>query len=148
MEASDGTSKASGRPRVLVVDDDPLVRLLCAETLSLGGYEVIEAVNGQDALDIALTWAPDFVLLDISMPMLDGFGVAAALRADDRTRELPFVFLTGELDPHVIERGYELGAAHVFAKPFDPAVIGAFVRRTLGDFSAGKPPVPLGGHAF
>ena len=69
--------------------------------LSLDGYEVLEADNGQDALDLALTANPSVVLLDLSMPVLDGFGLAAALRADERTRELPLVVLTGESGPRV-----------------------------------------------
>ena len=83
-----GTS-APARPRVLVVDDDPAIRLICSTWLSLDGYEVLEAADGQDALELAFTEAPAVVLLDLSMPVLDGFGVAAALRADERTRDAP-----------------------------------------------------------
>jgi CheY-like chemotaxis protein len=119
------------RPRVLVVDDDAALRFVCATVLGLEGYEVIEAANGQDALYLARTAAPDVMLLDLSMPVLDGFGVAAALRSDQRTRELPFVFLTGELDPRVIKQGGEAGAAGFFTKPFDPAVVCAFIRRIV-----------------
>lgn len=119
------------RPRVLIVDDDPAIRLVCSTTLSLDGFDVVEAANGKEALDIALRGAADVVLLDISMPVLDGFGVAAALRDDQRTRELPFVFLSGECDPHVTERGLSAGAAGFFAKPFDPAAIAAALRQLV-----------------
>lgn len=119
------------RPRVLVVDDDAGVRLVCSLSLGLDGYDVIEATNGQEALDIAFSQAPDIVLLDISMPVLDGFGVAAALRADARTRTVPFVFLTGERDPGIAERGYEAGAAGFFSKPFDPTAVSAYLRGVL-----------------
>ena len=84
-----GTTPAPARPRVLVVDDDPAIRLICTTWLSLDGYEVIEAANGQDALDIAFTEMPAVVLLDLSMPVLDGFAVAAALRADDADPRAP-----------------------------------------------------------
>ena len=143
-----GATSPPGPTRVLVADDDPAIRLICATWLSLDGYEVIEAVNGQDALELALTEAPDVVLLDLSMPVLDGFAVAAALRADDRTRELPFVVLTGETGPHVAERVYAIGAAGFFTKPFDPGVVAAFVRGVIAELVARKRPVFAGGHAL
>lgn len=147
MEASVEVNEPAGPPRrrarVLIVDDDADLRLVCATVLGLEGYDVIEAANGQDALDLARTTAPDVMLLDISMPVLDGFGVAAALRGDERTRHLPFVFLTGEIDPVVLERGRDVGAAGFFTKPFDPATVTAFIRRVV-DIRL----EPSGGHAF
>ena len=80
-----GVPFRSERPRVLVVDDDPAIRLICTTWLSLDGYEVLEAANGQDALELAFTAEPAVVLLDLSMPVLDGFGVgggAASGRAN------------------------------------------------------------------
>ena len=151
MEATHGGSESVGlpgrRPRVLIVDDDPGIRLVCATTLSLDGYEVIEAANGQEALKLVLTQAPDVVLLDISMPVLDGFGVAAALRADERTRALPFVFLTGELDPTVTKRGHEVGAAGFFPKPFDAGAVVAFLGRLIGELTHAEATVSTSGHA-
>jgi CheY-like chemotaxis protein len=138
----------SARPRVLVVDDDPAIRLICATWLSLDGYEVLEAANGQDALDLAFNAKPAVVLLDLSMPVLDGFGVAAALRADERTRELPLVVLTGETGPRVTRRVFEMGAAGFFTKPFDPGAVAAFVRNVVGEIASGQEPSPAGGHAF
>jgi two-component system chemotaxis response regulator CheY len=152
MEASsvlNGQAHMSARrPRVLIVDDDPAIRLVCATSLGLDGFEVIEAANGQEALDLAFTGAADVILLDISMPVLDGFGVAAALRADTRTRALPFVFLTGELDPHITQRGYAAGAAGFFAKPFDPAAVAAALGRLVDRLPSLQRSAPLGGHAF
>lgn len=151
MEASFEATEQAGpprrRPRVLIVDDDASMRLLCATVLGLEGYEVIEAANGRQALDLARTAAPDVMLLDISMPVLDGFGVAAALRSDQRTRELPFVFLTGEVDPQVIKQGGEVGAAGFFTKPFDPFVVAAFIRRIV-EVRLANAFEPSGGHAF
>lgn len=151
MEASFEVNERAGpqqrRPRVLVVDDDAALRLLCATVLGLEGYEVIEAANGKEALDLARTAAPDVMLLDISMPLLDGFGVAAALREDRRTRELPFVFLTGELDPQVIKQGGEVGAAGFFTKPFDPVAVAAYIRHIVeARFATAFE--PSGGNAF
>ena len=64
------TTSPPARPRVLVVDDDPAIRLICTTWLTLDGYEVLEAANGQDALDLAFTQDPAVVLLDLSMPVL------------------------------------------------------------------------------
>ena len=140
-----GVRSAGPRPRVLVVDDDAGIRLLCAMHLEREGYDVIEARDGQEGLELAFAETPDLVLLDISMPVLDGFGLAAALRGDERTQQLPLVFLSGETDPHIEEQAYEAGAAAYFAKPFDPSTVGAFVRRVLAQLS---PEPSLGGHAF
>ena len=151
MEASFEANERAGppqrRPRVLIVDDDAALRLVCATVLGLEGYEVFEAANGQEALELARTAAPDVMLLDISMPVLDGFGVAAALRSDQRTRELPFVFLTGELDPQVIRQGGEVGAAGFFTKPFDPVAVAAYIRHIV-EVRLATAFEPAGGHAF
>ena len=126
--------------RVLVVDDDPGVRLVCTTTLELDGFDVIEAANGQEAIALALAHAPDLVLLDISMPVLDGFGVAAALRADTRTNAIPIVFLTGETDPSVRARAWSTGALGVFGKPFNPMSVNAFIGLALERVAqAGRP---------
>lgn len=149
MEVSSVTSARAGwlgrRPRVLIVDDDPAIRLLCAATLREDGYDVIQAANGQEGLDRALNDSPDVVLLDISMPVLDGFGLAEALRGDERTQKLPLVFLSGEADSDVVTRAYEAGAAGFFSKPFDPAQVGPFIERVLARLA--PPPGRLGGHA-
>jgi CheY-like chemotaxis protein len=120
-----------GPPRVLVVDDDPTIRLICSTNLQLDGYQVLEAANGQEGLELALDHVPDVVLLEISMPVLDGFGLAAALQANERTRELPLIFLTAEDDPLIKALAFETGAHAVIAKPFDPSAVIAFVERVV-----------------
>ena len=65
------------------------------------------------------------------MPVLDGFGLAAALRDDERTHRVPFIFVTGETDPLVKVRAFECGAKGFFVKPYDPAALSAFVKRML-----------------
>ena len=125
---------SSRRPRILVVDDDPGIRALCSVVLGADGYDVAEAADGQEGLVQALSDPPDLVLLDISMPVLDGFGLAAALRRDERTRELPIVFISGEEQPDVEGHAYDVGALGFFAKPFEPSVLSAFVHRVLEPF--------------
>ena len=147
-EVGGAATSGPGPPRVLVVDDDPAIRRICSTWLSLDGYEVLEAADGQHALELALTEEPTVVLLDLSIPVLDGFGVAAALRDDDRTRDVPVVVLTAETAPHVIERVHELGVAGLFVKPFHPSAVADFVRDVIAGLSAAKGQAPAGGHAF
>jgi CheY-like chemotaxis protein len=128
---SDNTTRPSGPPRVLVVDDDPAMRLVCSTNLQLDGYQVLEAADGQEALELALDHVPDVVLLEISMPVLDGFRLAAALQADERTRGLPLIFLTAEADPLIKAKAFETGAHAVITKPFEPQAVTSFIGRVL-----------------
>lgn len=128
---------AGGPPRVLVVDDDPSVRLVCTTTLRREGYEAIEAANGQEGYERAIAETPDLALLDVQMPELDGFGLAAALVEDERTQQLRFVF-TGDPDPCVEALAYEAGALGFIAKPFDPRDVGSFVNRALAHLAPRK----------
>lgn len=126
-------------PLVLVVDDEPAIRMICCANLRLDGCEVLEARNGEEALELARAAMPDLVLVDVNMPVLDGFGLADALRADQRTSNVPFIFLTGERDPGIEARALEAGAAGYFPKPFDPRVVGAFVRGILARNAPASP---------
>ena len=92
---------------------------------------MLEAANGQEGLELALDHVPDVVLLEISMPVLDGFGLAAALQANERTRELPLIFLTTEVDPLVKAKAFETGAHAVIAKPFEPSALTSFIERVV-----------------
>ena len=119
------------RLRILVVDDDPGLRALCGAVLTAEGFEVLEAADGREGLARAFTDDPDLVLCDIEMPILDGFGLAVALRHNAQTRRLPLVFLTGETEPYVERHAYDAGALGFFTKPFEPSVLISFIRRTL-----------------
>ena len=147
MEVSEVAGDTAPAPRVLVADDDPAIRLICSTWLTLDGYEVIEAADGQEALELVRAEDPTLVLLDLSMPVLDGFCVAEALQADERTREVPLVVITCETGPHVIERVHEMGVAGLFTKPFDPSAVAAFVRDVIAEVTA-PGPATAGGHAF
>ena len=132
-EAPEPARDVSSRPpfRVLIVDDDHAVRSLCVASLVRAGVEVLEAEDGQRGLERALRERPDLVLLDVSMPVLDGFALAECLRGDVRTRALPFIFLTGELAPESRTKAYALGAAGFVTKPFDPHVVASLVTGLL-----------------
>jgi CheY-like chemotaxis protein len=123
--------RTPGPPRVLVVDHDPAMRLVCSTNLQLDGYHVLEATNGQEGLELALDHVPDVVLLEINIPVLDGFGLAEALQANERTRELPLIFVTAEEDPLVKAKVFETGAHGVIEKPFEPRTLSSFVEQVL-----------------
>ena len=83
------------RPRVLVVDDYPDAREMYSEYLQFSGFDVFEAANGIEALQSALERAPDIILMDLSLPVIDGWEATRRLKADDRTASIPVVALTG-----------------------------------------------------
>ena len=84
-----------GPPVVLIADDEPAIRRLFSQVLSTAGFEVVEAVDGEDALAKLATIGVSLVLLDASMPRLDGLGVIRRLRADPATARLPIILVTG-----------------------------------------------------
>ncbi len=129
--------------RILVVDDDPGIRALCAAVLGADGYEVIQAADGREGFARAVSAPPDLVLLDVNMPVLDGFGLAVALRNDERTRDLPLVFVTGEAEPEVEGHAYDVGALGFFAKPFEPSALAELVRRVLAQLDPTATPRAL-----
>src|ERR671925_311920 len=95
--------------RVLVVDDEEAIRLLCRVNLEAEGMSVDEAADGHSGLERARTGSPDVILLDVMMPGLDGWQVAEELVGDERTRQIPIVFLTARADFRDRERGLEAG---------------------------------------
>jgi CheY-like chemotaxis protein len=108
------------RMRVLVVDDDPLVRNLLSAVLHDASFDLDEAVDGHDALAIAAVRPPDVVVLDVMMPGLDGFDVCRALRADPAFAATRIVVLTAKSTPSTRDDAYRAGADAFFTKPFSP----------------------------
>ena len=128
---ADAPGRNGGSGRVLVVDDDPAMRLLCAVNLSAAGMRVLEAADGLEGLEQARCEKPDLVVTDVKMPVLDGFQLAARLRRDGRTRYIPLIFLTGEVGRANVERARGLGALAYVTKPFDPLALAALVGHEL-----------------
>ncbi len=115
--------KARLQPRVLVADDEPITRMLVKLLLEQDGFEVLEASNGRQAVDIAVRERPDLLMIDLHMPTMDGYEAITQLRRDFTLSTLPIVVLTAEEGPGVEERVLELGADDYLLKPFDPAVL-------------------------
>jgi diguanylate cyclase (GGDEF)-like protein len=114
------------RPSILVVDDEYLYLELIADILG-NDYEVLVATEGRTGLEIAANNAPQLVLLDLMMPHIDGFEVYRCLKADQRTREIPAIFITGRSDVAAEIRGLKMGAVDYITKPFNPDLVRARV---------------------
>ena len=119
-----------------MVDDEPALRLLCRVNLPLAGFDVVEAGDGASALALLREERFDLVLLDVMMPVVNGFGVAEQLRADGPAT--PIVFLSARADRVDIRRGLELGAVDYVTKTFDPVAIGERLHVVLRAVDAGE----------
>jgi len=116
-------------PRVLVVDDDDVIRQLISVNLELEGFEVFTAIDGQDALDKVKDISPDVITLDVMMPRLDGWGAAEKLREDPDTRDIPVVLLSARAQEADVKRGERIGVNAYLTKPFDPDELIEIVQR-------------------
>lgn len=106
------------RSRILVIDDDEVIRLLLMEVLQREGFEVIWAVNGREGLQLAEQERPDLILLDVMMPVMNGFDCLQSLRALPSNETLPIVMLTAADDLDSLNKAYQLGATDFISKPF------------------------------
>jgi len=104
--------------RIVVADDDPQVTELLRFKLERSGYEVLSVDDGGKAVDLVRTTRPDLAIVDIMMPVMDGFQVLRALKSDPDTMEIPVILLTARGLEEDIEKGYESGAVAYFRKPF------------------------------
>ena len=119
--------------RVLVVDDDAVIRQLICVNLELEGFEVHTAEDGQDALEKIRDVDPAVVTLDIMMPRLDGWETAARLRSDPETAHIKVILLSARAQEADRKRGHGLGVDGYLTKPFDPDELVAEVRRLAGE---------------
>ena len=119
---------ASGR--VLVVDDNKVIRQLIRVNLELEGFEVVTAADGAECLDVIHQVRPDVVTLDVVMPRLDGLRTAARLRSDPRTRDLPLAIVSA-CTQYEVDSGLDVGVDAFLAKPFEPAELIALVRQLI-----------------
>jgi CheY-like chemotaxis protein len=120
LERPGAARSADGVRSVLIVDDDPSIRVICRFNLAAAGIDVREAGDGDQALEAIRAERPDLLLLDVMMPRRNGWEVAAELAADPQLRELPVVFCTARADAPGRAQAYELGAVGYIVKPFDP----------------------------
>ena len=108
------------RKRILVVDDEIYIVHILEFTLTMEGYEVLTAADGEEALRRLEQDRPDLVVLDIMMPKVDGYEVLRRIRADEEFRQLPVILLSAKGRPVDRETGLEIGADDYIVKPFSP----------------------------
>jgi len=116
---------------VLVVDDNRENIELVKDILDVGGYQVISAKNGTEALSKVLDGSPDLIILDVNMPGMDGFEVCKRLKSDELTNHIPIIMLTAQADVESRVEGLAAGADDYLTKPFSPRELVARVERSL-----------------
>ena len=106
--------------KILIAEDDTDIRCLVAYSLEYVGYDVVQALNGDEAVELAESELPDLILLDVRMPRMNGYEACAALRSRESTRDIPIVFLSARGQETEIRRGLDMGAEEYILKPFAP----------------------------
>ena len=139
------TNVKSDRPRVLLVDDYRDAREMYSEYLEFSGFDVVEAANGMEALQRAVESAPDIVLMDLSLPVMDGWEATRRLKQDERTAQIPVVALTGHALAGVSEDAKQAGCDAFVTKPCLPEDLVKEIRRVLERYPAGTGHKPKGG---
>lgn len=118
---------SNDKSRVLIVDDEPgNIKIL--SSILAGDYALSVATGGEQALQIAEVQLPDIVLLDMVMPGMDGIQVCEALKANEKTRDIPVIFVTSMSDSANEERGLDAGAVDYISKPISPPIVKARVK--------------------
>src|ERR1700682_1329535 len=119
-------------PKILIVDDEPFNVDYLEQELDDRGYQTVSATNGQEALSQVRAENPDLVLLDIMMPLMDGFQVLAHLKADANTRDVPVIVISAMSDMASVVKGVKQGAEDYLPKPFDETLLHARISASLG----------------
>jgi DNA-binding response OmpR family regulator len=130
----------NARYKILIADDDASVSKLLERTLRTDGYQVVAATDGQQAIDLTLRERPDLLILDLTMPKLNGYEVTRTLREREDTRNVCIILLTAHPEEGSAAKGFQEGADDYLMKPFTPAHLRARVQTWLLRRSA--PPSP------
>jgi DNA-binding response OmpR family regulator len=121
----------SEQPVVLAADDDADILELVTFRLERSGYTVLQAHDGEEALQLALERTPDLAVLDVMMPKLDGFELTRRLRAEESTRRMPIILLTARAQDADVQQGFDAGADDYIRKPFSPQELRSRVQAVL-----------------
>jgi len=121
------------RKRVLVVDDEPDLVTLVESRLNANGYDVVTAYSGAEGLEKCILLKPDAVVLDILMPDVDGSTMAAQMKEDPRTRQIPIIFLTAIIEPKEVPKNHLVGGRYFLAKPFESKELLEMLKCVLPD---------------
>jgi two-component system alkaline phosphatase synthesis response regulator PhoP len=125
-------TEAGRTPKVLVVDDEPHIVRLVSFALEKDGFDVIDAGDGETAVELARRERPDLILMDVMMPVMDGLEASKRLKEDPETAAIPIVMLSAKSQRYEQEAGLEGGAERYIVKPFTPKELVGEVRAVLG----------------
>jgi two-component system alkaline phosphatase synthesis response regulator PhoP len=131
-------SRATSAHKILIVDDESAIRLVCRLNLDSVGFQTLEAADGETAVALARSEHPDLILLDVMLPGLNGWGVAEELAASPETRQIPILFLSARADRSDEVRGHAVGGLGYITKPFDPEDMIERVRDVLDRTERGE----------
>ena len=120
------------QPKVLIVDDEPFNVDYIVQELEECNYQIITAFNGREALDKIRNQQPDLILLDLVMPVLDGFAVLSQVKADPLLRDIPIIIISAVNDSRSIVKGIKQGAEDYLTKPVDDVLLVQKVKEYLG----------------
>jgi len=104
--------------KILIIEDDDIIRDNISDALNLYNYQIYTAINGRDGLQLAIKMSPDLILCDIKLPLLNGYEVLEALKNDENTQLIPFIFISAKSNQEDIYKGMNLGAVDYIIKPF------------------------------
>ncbi|NRA40105.1 MAG: response regulator, partial [Planctomycetes bacterium] len=131
----DSYADGENKPRkVLLVEDDNVVRSSTAKCLKLAGYQTIQSINGIDALEILKFFLPDLIITDLYMPLMDGLSLVIQLQNSNSHQSIPIILLTSETDPEILNRARQLGVNLVLLKTVGPLVIQKEVTQILDTY--------------
>ena len=121
--------------KILVAEDERDIRELIAYTLMFAGYEVVQASNGADAVDLAVSARPDLILMDVRMPRMTGYQACEALKQKPETQNTPVIFLSAKGQESEIQQGLGVGAVKYILKPFAPDELTNQVQNVLKEIN-------------
>ena len=121
----------ASKKRILLVDDEKQLVEMMQMRLEAGGYAVLSAYDGQEALDKARTEKPDLIILDLMLPKVDGYKVCRMLKFDEKYKNIPVILFSARAQEEDIKLGKEVGAEAYITKQFDPAILLAKIKELL-----------------
>ncbi|HET7090678.1 MAG TPA: response regulator [Anaerolineae bacterium] len=124
---------------ILIAEDERDIRDLVVFSLRFGGFEVVEATNGQEAVEKAQQVMPDLILMDVRMPRMTGYDACKQLKSMEDVKHIPVIFLSAKGQEQEIQQGMEAGAEEYILKPFAPEDLVNMVRKVLQKTGAGSP---------
>lgn len=128
--------------KILVVDDEEHIVMILKDSLEFGGFQVMTAYNGEEAMEAVAKEKPDLLVLDIGMPKMDGWEVCRRLKAQESTRQIPIIILTAYAHATDEQKGKSLGADRFIKKPCDLTYLIEQINLLLADRNTPKPDLP------